>query len=176
MSKILTVAAALSLMTSAVRADEPKPPVKQPVELDLLSTSARNTSSGTLIECRVKLTNNTGKPMFVTSSFHTIFDGLNVIIHDSKGNRLHSQAYIDHQSPYSVKPQKFPVAVGSTAADIVFPVKRLGTPGAGLAIRIGGTVPGSRFRGKLTTKSLKTSLRTDKRAVTRNTAHCSIGD
>lgn len=97
-------------------------PIPTPVRLVLDSARAKTRSSGDIFfECEATLINTSGAPIQTQTNFSSVFDGISIVIQNDRGDLLHEQAYVYHQSPYA-EHQRVDLAAGSTRKKIVFPV------------------------------------------------------
>lgn len=143
----------LPIMEAATSADEtPR------VSLYLTHVSAHETQHGTRFRCKVKIVNDTGKRLSVTSNFHSVFDGLELVVTDVDGKLLRQRPYTFHQSPFTSDGREIPLARGKTEADIVFPISNFGMVGQPLKIRLVGTLPGSSYSKILSTETSRVDI------------------
>jgi len=144
------------LLVSGVstRADEKNPGVS----LMLSKVAARRDSQVTDFHCQVTIDNRTGKEIAVTSSFFSVFDGLELVVTNIDGKVLKQQSYTFHQSPFTPDGRKFILKRGKTKKSIVFPVTSFGMVGQSLKVRLVGTLPESSYKRILSTDTIKTVI------------------
>ncbi len=101
-----------------------------------------------LMVCEVVLDNRTGEDLVVSSHFHSAFDGLGLVLL-REGQKVVEQSYLHHQSPYSIEPSPFVLKKGKNHGDMRFPIRLPPADWGGLQAQIIGSLPGSKFAGKL---------------------------
>src|SRR5262249_39232984 len=88
------------------------------VTLILVSATAERKANGDVwLNCEVVLDNQTGRDLFVESSFFSAFDGLTVVASDKNGRRLVRQGSTWHQSP-NYPSQKFVLPKGKNEREM----------------------------------------------------------
>ena len=65
------------------------------------------------------------------------------------------QSYLFHQSPYSADPRPFILKKGKNQKDMRIPFWLLPEDWAGLQAKLVGDLPGSKFKGKLESNTIK---------------------
>jgi hypothetical protein len=105
------------------------------------------------LACDAVIDNQTGEELTVLSNFYSAFDGLSVQI--LRGGRVVAEKpYIFHQSPSGFDPQPFVLKKGKNEKDMRIPIRLPPEDWAKLEARLVGTLPGSAFKGKLTSKAV----------------------
>lgn len=128
---------------------------KPRVYLELSEVSITRYPDGDLLfRYRVVLDNRTGKALTVQSRFASAFDGMGMVVYDQKGKQLANQGYTYHQSPFSPEPRGFPLNPGKTEAILKFPLQAPALQKESYQVQIIGTLPGSAFKGALSTKKV----------------------
>jgi hypothetical protein len=127
---------------------------KPQVTLTLESASAQRWTKDILFKCKVTLANDTGKELKVKSNFLSVFDGMTLVIQDEKGKELKRQGYTYHQSPFALN-KEHRLQSGKTTDTINFPISGLAKDHKKFRIKIVGTLPGSEFKGRLTSKVIE---------------------
>jgi hypothetical protein len=103
----------------------------------------------------VILDNQTGEDLDVYSHFFSPFDGLSMILLRD-GNKAYEQAYMHHQSPQSRDSRPHILKKGKTERQLRIPV--VGSMTADwmtFEAKLVGTLPGSKYKGKLESKTMK---------------------
>ncbi len=98
--------------------------------------------------------NQTGEDLTVQSNFFSAFDGLSMLLLKD-GMKVAEQSYLYHQSPYSADPRPFILKKGKNQKDMRFPFRLPPEDWAGLQAKMVGDLPGSKFKGKLESNTIK---------------------
>src|SRR5262249_23322293 len=111
------------------------------------------------IRCQAVLDNSTGSKLKVRTNFGSAFDGLEVVVTDVKGKVLVRRGYTEHQSP-SAFDKEIPLKVGKTEGELRFlELKALPKGVKKVKIRLVGTLPGSKFKGKLSSNTVEVAVK-----------------
>lgn len=135
---------------SASSAPPLSPASTGPVRLSLQSVSARRMSSGdVLFECEATLINTTGAPITTLTNFSSVFDGISIVIHNDRGDLIHEQSYLYHQSPYA-EDQPVVLPAGPTPKRIVFPISDWDAGAGVLRVHLKGGLLGTIYKDGIT--------------------------
>lgn len=156
--RLLIAILVAGLAVPSARTDEPKR-----VSLHLTRVTAEVGENVTFVRCDVTLDNATGRRLEVKSSYHSAFDGLEVVLTSGAGRKTVQQMVIAHQSPFSQTPRVFPLEKGKVSTTLVFPI--MGLPKDAYGVRLVGTLPGSGYDRLLAsaTLPLDIGMRVEKR-------------
>jgi hypothetical protein len=139
---------------ATIRGDEPLDPVR----LDLVRVSAERHDATIDFRCTAFLLNETSAALHVKSSFHSAFDGLQLVVLNQKGKRLARQSYTHHQSPFSADGREFTVAPGKNRGTLVFPIAGLPREIESVWVLLIGTLPESGQAGILCSDMIEVDL------------------
>jgi hypothetical protein len=136
------------------RAGEQKPAVV----LDLVKAIAERSDSGAvLLCCTATLKNHSGAELRVRTNFHSVFDGIEVVVLGESGEKLRQQPYIYHQSPYSFRGRDLPLKTGETRETLTFPVD-LPKDTRSVRLLLVGILPGCDRSGLLCSRSVTVAI------------------
>ena len=137
---------AAGALAGCARGDAQPPQASTPrVALALASATAERQDSGDLlVRCSATLRNDTGRELAVRTNFHSVFDGMTIVLLRPDSTELARQAYIYHQSPYA-RDQTIPLPPGPTTEELVFPLSELSEALDGVTARLEGGLPGTAF-------------------------------
>src|SRR5262249_41756000 len=142
----------------AYKREEPK------VKLTLLKASAQRLIDDEVVDgqraeqffirCQAVLENATGSKLKVRTNFRTVFSGVEVVVTDLRGKVLVRRGCTDHQSPRDFD-EEIPLKVGKTKEELRFlELKPLPKGVKKVKVRLEGTLPGSQFKGKLSSNTV----------------------
>ena len=112
---ILLTATTVAWVLGAASAADPDPAVS----LLLHKVAAERWEQEILFRCEVALDNATGGDVTVRSTFHSAFDGLEIVVTTPDGKVLAQQRYTAHQSPYTPAGRAFVLKQGNTTIAFV---------------------------------------------------------
>ena len=133
-------------------------PERPTIGLSIRHGSARVADRHLSVTCLANIENNTGRPLTVTSSFFSAFDGLTLLVFDEQDRELARQSFLHHQSPYSITGRPFPIRPGNTEQRMRFPVPSLPNPPSRLVLQLVGTLPGSGHTNRLVSNKIAVNL------------------
>jgi hypothetical protein len=113
------------------------------VKLTLNKVAGDRQDSDVLFTCEATLDNETGKVLYVHSSFFSTFDGVTLVVFDASGKKLKQQGYTFHQSPSAPPGNVHSLAKGKNTKTLVFPISELPADVKKFRVCLVGHLPGS---------------------------------
>jgi hypothetical protein len=132
---------------------------KPTVSLLLGKVSAERTTHDVLFRCEAMLL-NAGKELTVRSNFHSVFDGLELVVTTADGTVLAQRGYTWHQSPFALD-RPFPLKAGRTEEKlhIPVPIEDLPRDAKAFKVRLVGTLPGSGYERVLSSETVEVQVK-----------------
>ncbi len=126
-----------------------RPQRKQPPVAIELGPSSVSWSGGQLnVRCQLTLVNRTGRRLRALSNFHTIYEGLSVVVRGPHGGLVVRQSVVSHMSPYAMDRPIF-VEPGETQGRLHFPIPLKSKPVGPLEVQLVGGIRGTRWSRSL---------------------------
>jgi hypothetical protein len=130
------------------------------VALSIVEATAQLGDGYILFSFDVTLNNTVGKELTVRSNFHSIFDGMSIVVMNQDGKVLRKQSTLYYQSPLADTPEReFPVKEGITKDTLSFRIRDLPRDTVVFKIRLEGTLPGSGYEPVVVSQTIEVKVK-----------------
>jgi hypothetical protein len=129
------------------------------VSLLISKVTAERVDKDTNFDCDTTLDNATGRDLTVRSTYYSAFDGLEIVVTNLEGKVLAQQHYVHLQSTFKFEGRDFPVKQGKTTEKLGFTLDNLPESTRSLRVRLVGNLPGSSYKGNLSSETLKVEVK-----------------